>query len=266
MGVVLSVTGLGFSYGRSPVLEDVGFELRGGSVACLVGPNGVGKSTLLKCICRILNPVRGTVSIDSRDVAGMKRSECARIMSYVPQTATVGFPHTVFEEVLIGRRPYVGWRVTRRDTTIVSETLVSMGLGALSGRYHDELSGGERQKVTIARALAQEPQLVVLDEPTSNLDVRRQLEVMGMLQELAAERDILVLVAMHDLNLAARYSDVVLVMSGRTLVAVGPPEAVLTVEQIERTYGVRASVRRDETGRLSILPIAPAPTRVEEAV
>ncbi len=258
MVVTLSVEALSFAYGRATVLDDVGFRLSGGRIACLVGPNGAGKSTLIKCICRVLSPDNGRVLVDDREIGTMKSTDLARIAGYVPQSVGGGFPHTVFDEVLMGRRPYIGWRVSDHDVELVSRTLVFLGLEHLSGRYFDELSGGERQKVTIARALAQEPQMLLLDEPTSNLDVRHQLEVMDILRRLADERGILVLMAMHDLNLAARYSDTILLMRDHAVCATGSPAEVLTSDLIEATYGVRAAIIEGPHDRPHIVPLEPS--------
>lgn len=257
MGVKLSVRDLSFSYGNVRVLNDVSFDLDGGSIACLVGPNGAGKSTLIRCIANVLSPKDGTVRINGADAVRMKPAQLAKTTGYVPQSIRNGFPHTVFDEVLVGRRPYIGWKVADADIGIVSDTLAFLGLAHLSERYFDELSGGERQKVTIARALAQEPAMLLLDEPTSNLDIRHQLEVMEMLTKLAEDQSLLVLMAMHDLNLAARYSDVVLMMRGNTVNAVGHPSEVLVPQAIEATYGVRAQIIDGPLGKPHIVPIEP---------
>jgi len=179
------------------------------------------------------------------------------MVGYVPQSTTEVFPYTVFDIVLMGRRPHIGWRVTGNDVKIVSRTLKFMGIEEFASRYFDELSGGEKQKIAMARALAQEPEVLLLDEPTSNLDIKHQLEVMNIVKKLVWERKISAVMAMHDLNLASRFSDSIVMLKDKKVFKVGDPKSILISENIERVYGVRAEVIKDSKGMPYIMPIEP---------
>jgi iron complex transport system ATP-binding protein len=176
--VILSVQGIHFRYNSSEVLRDVSFDLRPGTILGLLGTNGAGKSTLLKCLNRILRPHRGTVLLDDTEILRLNRNEIAKRMAYVPQRYEQE-ALTVFDAVLLGRKPHIKWGPTRQDLMIVQGVLDVMGLAEHALRPVKTLSGGQAQKVVLARSFAQEPDVLLLDEPTSNLDVRNQLEVMG---------------------------------------------------------------------------------------
>lgn len=254
----LAIGGVSFSYGSINALEDIGMEVEDGELVSLVGPNGSGKSTFLKCINKILKPRTGTILLGESDVKTLGLKELAGVLGYVPQSATHAFPSTVFDAVLLGRRPHVTWGVSVRDKEIVARILVMVGLEGLAMRQFSELSGGERQKVLIARALAQEPQLLLLDEPTSNLDLRHQLQVLGLISKAAKESGISVVMAMHDLNLAFRFSDRMVFLKEGRVYAVGEPRDVLSSDVIRAVYGVEAVVS-EGSGRPHIIPLAPVP-------
>jgi len=245
-----------FSYASTPVLENVCMELAPSEILGIVGPNGAGKSTLLRCIDRILKPKRGSILLDGQDIKEMSRMEIARRMGYVPQTSTRVFPATVFDTVLMGRRPHLGWRSSETDVEKVLEVLKLLGIVEFALRDFNEISGGQQQKVLIARALAQEADILLLDEPTSNLDIRHQLEAMDIIKKLVNEKGISAIMAIHDLNLASRYADRIIMLNGGTIVAAGNPPSVLTPENIKQVYGVEAVVRT-ESGRPYIVPISP---------
>ncbi len=204
--MILEVSNITFSYNSHPVLDGLSFRLEPGVVLGVLGVNGAGKSTLLKCINRILRPGKGAVLIDENDVARMRRSEIAKRVGYVPQRHDED-KLTVFDSVLLGRRPYIEWNATENDLRIVERVIRLMRLEALAMRPIDHLSGGEAQKVVLARALAQEPDLLLLDEPTSNLDLKNQLEVMGHVRRVVKTDGIAAIVSVHDLNLALRFAD-----------------------------------------------------------
>ena len=234
--MILDVQGVEFSYPGRPVLEDITFSLKSGEILAILGKNGTGKTTLLKCINRILKPSGGVVLIDEASTDDLSRKELAQQIAYVEQNR-VGSRATVFNTVLLGRKPYIRWDVTQKDLEIVSQALATLGLTDYALRYLDELSGGELQKVTIARALAQQPQLLLMDEPTSSLDLKNQLEVLNLIEEISHQQGIAVAVAMHDLNLALRYADRFILLKDGEIFAAGDVE-VITPENIEKVYAV----------------------------
>lgn len=251
------VKGLSFRYGTLPALRGVTLEAEEGEITCLVGPNGSGKTTLLRCLDRILRPQRGAIFLDGREIWAFTHREFSRKVSYLPQGPSPVFPLTVFDTVLLGRRPHLGWRVGEGDLRVVSGILRRMGMEKLALRYFDELSGGERQKVLLARALAQEPEVLLLDEPTSNLDLRHQLELLGLLRETVKRGGLTAVMALHDLNLASRFSDRLVLLNRGKVFATGEPGEVLTPENLERVYGVRARRVRGPGGP-HLLPLEPA--------
>lgn len=251
----LAITDLSFGYNGKATIEDVFLEVERGAVVSLVGPNGAGKSTLIKCIDRILRPQRGTVLVDGKAASLMGSKDFSRMMGYVPQSTKEIFPYTVFDIVLMGRRPHIGWRVTGGDVKVVAKTLKFMGIEQFASRYFDELSGGEKQKIAMARAIVQEPEILLLDEPTSNLDIKHQLEVMRTVRLLVEKGRISAIMAMHDLNLASRFSDKIVMLKDGRVFEMGRPESVLIPENIEKVYGVRAEVIKDSTGRPYVMPI-----------
>lgn len=242
--MVLSVNKVEFSYGSVPVLCDVNFEVKRGDFISILGVNGSGKSTLMKCINRILRFKEGMIFVEDRDLKQMKSIEIAQKIGYVPQTSENGFV-TVFDAVLLGRKPYIKWDVSQTDIELTEEILKIMGLEEYSLRYINELSGGELQKVVIARALVQEPQILLLDEPTSDLDLKNQLEVMKILKEVSSTKNIASVVVMHDINLALRYSDKFIILKDGQVFTSGGKE-VITPEIIKKTYGVDVHVTNFE--------------------
>jgi iron complex transport system ATP-binding protein len=252
----LEVKNVEFSYARVPILRDVCIELAASEMLGVVGPNGAGKSTLLRCIDRILNPQKGRILLDEQDIKEMSRLELAKKMGYVPQSVSQVFPATVFDAVLLGRRPHLGWQSSEKDTKMVLEMLQLLNIEDLAMRDINELSGGQQQKVFIARALTQEPDVLLLDEPTSNLDIRHQLEVMGIIKSIVIEKQISAIMAIHDLNLASRYADRIVMMNSGEIFSAGTPASVLTPANIKRVYGVEAEVNNN-SGRPYIVPIRP---------
>jgi iron complex transport system ATP-binding protein len=252
----LKVRNVIFSYSSTKILDDVTMDMDCSEVIGIVGPNGAGKSTLIRCINRILNPQEGRITLDGSDVKDMTRMEIAKVLGYVPQTASHAFSTTVFDIILMGRRPHCGWRCSKSDVKKALEVLKLVGIEHLAMRDFDELSGGQQQKVLVARALSQEPDILLLDEPTSNLDIRQQLETMEIIKNLVREKGISAIMAIHDLNLAARYSDHILMLKNGKVFDVGDPYSVLNAQNIAQVYGVQAAVK-DEGGRPYIVPICP---------
>lgn len=237
----MSVQGVEFTYPSRAVLKEIRFTVEKGDCLAILGPNGVGKSTLLKCVNKILKPQKGTIFIEKDELRKLSRPEVARRIGYVAQRSEGGRV-TVFDAVVLGRKPHLKWDVSREDMEIVHRTLQLMRLDNFALRFLDELSGGELQKVVIARALAQEPQALLLDEPTSNLDLKNQLEVLRIIKGVVAEQNIAAIVTMHDLNLA-RFASKFLLLKGGTVFAAGGFE-VMTPENIEAVYAVPVAVER----------------------
>ncbi|HOB29524.1 MAG: ABC transporter ATP-binding protein [Dethiobacteria bacterium] len=261
----LNVNGICFRYGSRDILQDVELEAKSGEVLAVIGSNGAGKSTLIRCVNRILKPYLGTVLLDGKEIGSFNAKERACMLGYVPQTTKDVFSFNVMETVLMGRKPHVSWGVGKRDLEIVNSVLQRMELVQFAERFLHELSGGERQKVLIARALAQEPEVLLLDEPTSNLDVRYQLEVMELVQSIAQKQGKCVLMVVHDLNLAARFADQILMLKDGTVFAAGAPEDVLIPENIKAVYGVESMIINTELGR-HVITIKPSNTRQESRV
>ena len=253
---MLDARDLRFAYPDRPVLAGVSLTLAPGEVLAVLGPNGAGKSTLLRCLAGALAP-QGRVEIDGVELAAIAPTDRARLLAFVPQHIPAQLPLTVFEAVLMGRRPYLSWRPRPQDLDAVWQALGQLGLTDLAAREFGEISGGQRQKVALARALAQESRLLVMDEPTSSLDLKHQLEVMALLRTLALEQGVGVVLAVHDLNLAARYASRALLLQHGRVFADGRPDAVLTEANIRAVFGV--DVLRVETGACAMLfPLAAA--------
>ena len=256
----LIIKEVSFSYGSFPVLHGLSMEVGDGEVVSVVGPNGSGKSTLLRCAARVLKPRRGVIYLDGKEIAALNGSELAKRLGYVPQAAAEAFPFTVLETVLMGRKPHLKWGVSRRDLAVVGEILRYMGIEQMADRCLGELSGGQRQKVLLARALAQEPEVLLLDEPTASLDIRHQLEVLELVRDLAQRDRRAVVMVMHDLNLAARFADKLILLKDGVIFAAGRPKRVLTAESISAVYGVEAIVTDGNFG-LHVLPLRPITAR-----
>ncbi len=244
--MIINIDGIEFGYSSTPVLKDVTAVLKGPKFISILGPNGVGKSTLIHCINKILTPDTGTVMIDGRDVKEITIKEMAKMVGYVPYSANDTFPLTVVDTVLMGRHPHSHRGSLDSDLDIVYDTLEMLGILDLAMRSFNELSAGQHQKVMLARGLAQEPKILLLDEPTSNLDVRHQLEVAKMLKRLSREKDILVIMICHDINIAAKYSDEIILMHGGSVFDVGTPNEVITSENLRIVYGVDSKVIDDD--------------------
>jgi iron complex transport system ATP-binding protein len=253
--VKLTITDMGFGYSSASVLNDICLELAQAEILGIVGPNGAGKSTLVKCINNILRPQRGSVMLDGQAISQMNQMEIARQIGYVPQSAGHIFPTTVFDTVLMGRRPHASWRSSPQDVNKVVEILELLEISDLAMRNVNELSGGEQQRVMLARALVQEANLLLLDEPTSNLDIKHQLEVLDTITRLVDERNLSVIMVIHDLNLASRYTDRVMMLKQGRIFAVGDPVSVFTPENIFHVYGVEALVKH-ESGIPYVMPIS----------
>ncbi|MCR4430863.1 MAG: ABC transporter ATP-binding protein [Tepidanaerobacteraceae bacterium] len=240
--MILSVNGLKFKYPGRRVFQDIDFSVEKGDCLAILGTNGVGKSTLLKCINRILKPQSGAVYIQEDEIFKLSRNELAQKVGYVAQKHESA-RLTVFDAVLLGRKPYIKWDASPKDMEITRRTLKLLDLEDYSLRYLDELSGGELQKVVIARALAQEPNILLLDEPTSNLDLKNQVEVIDIIKKVVKSQQIAAIVTMHDINLAIRFADKFIFLKNGTIFEAGGVE-IITPENIESVYSIRVAVEK----------------------
>lgn len=236
---------MSFSYASVPVLEHVCLDLSQAQFISIIGPNGVGKSTLIHCVNKILSPTLGSVLLDGKSIKNYHQKEVAQHVGYVPYTSSDTFPLTVVDTVLLGRHPHAGWKTSDEDLEIVYETLKQLEIEDLAMRHFNELSAGQHQKVMLARGLVQRPEILLLDEPTSNLDIKHQLGISKLLRKLSREKNIMVIMISHDLNIAAKYSDNVIMMHKGGIYAVGTPAEVLTRENIMHVYGVDCDIVDD---------------------
>lgn len=235
--------------------KDISFSLPSGILVGVIGPNGCGKTTMMRCINRMHEPTSGDILIDGRTVLDQTPAQIARLVSNVPAEMKASFGLTVFETVMLGRYPYLEnmWWETDEDETLVVDTLKKFGIAHLQDRALNMLSSGERQRVMIAKAYVQQPRLMLVDEPTSHLDMKYKLEVMEYLKAMV-KKDMTILVAEHDISLMARYCDLCVIMKKGELVAIGDPKKIITEELIRSVYDVDASVGFDKDGELFVLP------------
>jgi iron complex transport system ATP-binding protein len=253
---IVSARGVDFSYYNGLVLQDVSLSLAPGSMTSLIGPNGSGKTTLVKMLCGLLKPKRGQVTLAAEDMSRLSHKEISRQIALVPQELSVPFDFTVYEMVMLGRTPYVRHLrgISPHDLDIVQRMLQLTATERLAHRPYNELSGGEQQRVIIAMALAQEPRVLLLDEPVVHLDVNHQIEVLELIRRLNRETGLTVLATMHDLNLASLYFDRLVLLNEGKVVASGTPGEVLREDIIRRVF--RAEVR------IQPHPIRPRPQLV----
>ena len=242
----IKIDGMEFGYSSVPVLKDIVLDLEGPQFVTIIGPNGVGKSTLIHCMNKVLKPSKGTVLVNDQDVSDMKLKDIAKIIGYVPYTSSDTFPLSVVDTVLMGRSPHTGWKPKEADLNIVYNVLKLLDIDDLAMRPFNELSAGQHQRVMLARGLAQDPQILLLDEPTSNLDIRHQLEVTRLLRDLSRTQDLLVVMISHDINISAKFSDRMILLKGGTIFATGTPDEVITENNIREAYGVESEVIRYE--------------------
>ena len=252
MTTKLKVSDIEVSYGDMPIVRGVSFEVAAGDFVAIVGPNGSGKTTLLRALSRALRPAKGAVYLDEREVYGLSSRALAREMAVVPQETNIAFEFTALEVVLMGRSPHLGRFSIEgpRDLEIAREAMTQTDTLHIANRPINELSGGERQRVIIARALAQQPEVILLDEPTSHLDINYQVEVLELVRRLSREKQITVLAVLHDLNLSAQYCDWMMMLRDGEIYAAGKPQDALTADNVRAVYGADVWVRKHPaTGR-----------------
>lgn len=236
-----------FSYNRKKqILKHIDLELPSNKFIAVLGPNGCGKTTTVKQINQILRAQEGTVSIDGRPVRDYTNAELAKIVAYVPQMTSGVMNGSVMDTVMLGRRPYIQWKPSDTDIEIVAKTLMRFRLDHLSQRQFNQLSGGQKQTVLIARAFAQTPEIYLFDEPVSFLDVRNQLEIMTAARELVDNDGKTVIMVVHDLNMALRFADHVVIMKEGQVFAQGTPQETITEENILSVYGTHAEIKNGE--------------------
>lgn len=238
----LQIENINFGYKTKHILNDVCLDVEFGKVVSIIGPNGSGKTTFIKCINKILKPKRGSVKLNGEDIYLMKQEDIAKKIAYVPQMTNDFFSGTVMDLVIMGRKPYINWNISDEDVKIVLDILDSMDIIHLADKFYSELSGGQKQKVLIARALAQDADVYLLDEPTSFLDIKNQIEVMQMSRELAKIGKIVIIVV-HDLNMAMKYSDKILLLENGNVISQGKPKDVLTQKNIKKVYDVDVDIK-----------------------
>lgn len=242
MSLKIEAQDLGVSYGDNLIWEHINLTIDQPGLISILGPNGVGKSTFMYTINKILEPTSGRVLLDGKDVMELSYKDIAKRVAYVPQASGETFAMTVMDTVLMGRYPHSGYTVTQEDMEIAADSLQKMHMGKFAMRNFNELSAGQHQRVMIARGLAQMPDLLMLDEPTSNLDIYHQLYTMKLLRDLAHERNITVLVICHDLNVAAKFSDRVIMFCKGKVYSDGPADETLTADTIKDVYGVTSDI------------------------
>jgi len=237
---MIKINNLNFSYGKRRILDAINLSFEASQIVSLVGPNGSGKSTLLKCLCRILKSTDNTIFIDGKALEYYSRREMAQLIAYVPQQPALNLAVSVIDAVKIGRSPYIGYTLSKNDEIIVFEVIEQLGLTEHAFRSLRELSGGERQRVLLSRVIAQQARILLLDEPTSALDLKNQLEMATLLRAIQKQQQLTVIVAIHDLNLAARFSDSVVQLKQGKIYAHGSWNETMTEQSILEIYGVQA--------------------------
>ena len=239
----IKLDSLEFGYNpKNPVLKDISHIFDTPEFICIMGPNGVGKSTLIHCINKILAPTGGAVYINGKDTQGMKLKEVANEVGYVPASSEDSFPLTVVDTVMVGLQNDYKFGVRKEDLQQVYDILNTLSIEHLAMRDFNELSAGQHQKVMLARGLVRSPPVVLLDEPTSNLDIRHQIEVTKILSEMPKKKNSIVIMISHDINITAKYADKILMISGGGIYSYGTPSEVLTKEALRDVYGVDADI------------------------
>lgn len=254
MEKIISVKSLDVGYDKKTVVNQINIEGLQGQMICLLGPNGSGKTTILRTLAGLLSPINGYVEVNGYDIKNIKRSDIAKQLSVVLTDSVSPRLMTVYDIVSMGRSPYTNFfgRLSNDDKRIIEEALLTVSADKLKARYINELSDGEKQKVMIARALVQEPRLIILDEPTSHLDIRHKIEVIRILQKLVSEKNITVILSLHDIDLAIKGCKTVLLIKDNEVIAQGSPEDVIKDGSIDKLYDVSGAVYNELLGAIEI--------------
>ncbi|MGL5785546.1 MAG: ABC transporter ATP-binding protein [Bacteroidales bacterium] len=237
----IDIEDVSFRYDSVDALNEVNVNIERGDLAVILGPNGSGKSTLLKCMDGILKIRNGAIRLDEKSLVNFSTEQISRVIAYIPQYEEGLTGMNVFDAVLLGRKPYIRWRPSDSDLQLVASVLRAFDLDKLAMRHVDALSGGQRQRVMIARAIAQEPSVLLLDEPTANLDLHHQMKVMELLDGLS-KKGITIVVTMHDINLAARFCTQALMLRNGIVFASGNREKVFTAGNIEALFDIKVNI------------------------
>ncbi len=242
--VNLEIEKITLDYGQQPVIKDLSFQLHSGELLGLLGPNGCGKTSIIKAVSRVLSPSAGRILLDGKELTRIPRNELARFMGVVPQNPYLPETFSVFEVVILGRNPYLGLfsGETARDIAVVWQAMERADITHLAKRRIGELSGGEKQRVTIARVLAQEPQVILMDEPTANLDISQQQDILDLISGMCGEKNIAGLIAIHDLNIAAQYCTRILMLKNGQMYAEGTPGEVITAENVREVFAAETTI------------------------
>jgi len=238
----LVINNVEFGYRNKKVLKSICTNIKKKEIVGIVGPNGAGKSTLIRAIDRLIHPQKGNIILDDTDMSKMTLNSISKKVGYVPQNTAHKFPASVFDTVMMGRSPYLGWKSSESDVEKVLDVLELLSIQEFAMRDVNQLSGGEYQRVIIARALVQEPSILLLDEPTSDLDILHQLEVMDIVKQIVNDRKISAIFVIHDLNLCSRYADRIIMMKDGKVFSEGNPSHVITKDNVEVVYGVESQI------------------------
>ncbi len=253
---ILSIEHVDFRYGENKILNDVSFSVNPGDICGLLGPNGSGKTTLLKCINRILENEKGTIRINGRDIGGLSRREIAGLISVVPQELDIMFPFTVMQMVLMGGNGRFGFSGIpgRKDYSDAMEVLEELNIAHLAERRYNRLSGGEKQMALIARALFQRTEIMLLDEPISHLDFKRQYTIMELIKKITADKNLTTVITLHDPNIAGRYCNRLIMLNDGRIVHQGLRDKVFHAKSLEAIYDMRIKIEYTNTGAEYVLP------------
>ena len=266
MNMTITAKNLNHSFGENIVLRNVSFHVPKRDFFIIIGPNGSGKTTLMKIISGILKPQNGELKILNRSIDQYHRKALARTIAFVPQMTFADFPFTVTEIVLMGRSPYLGMLGLEgeNDLEIANQAIAFTGLENLAHRKLDQLSGGEQQRVFIARAICQEPDIILLDEPTASLDLAYQVRVMDLMEKLKTEKGITIVMVSHDVNLAAMYADHLLLLHNGHVMCQGLPNEVITYQTLEAAYGCTLLVDESPLGKSPRVTLVPRKYSIRE--
>jgi len=250
----LELKNLSFAYTvDKPVLHNINLKsIKKSELTALIGPNATGKSTFFKCLSGILKAPQSEIKVSDSKMTFEDKKKWNQTICYMPQSFTSNAALTVFDVVLLARKNLLGWKINDADIEIVAETINKLNIDHLSELYIGDLSGGQQQMVSIAQAIVRQPEVFLLDEPTSALDLRHQLEIMSIIKEVTKTRNIISVVALHDLNLAARFADNLILMRDGEIVITGAPDKVLASDQLSETYGVNIEIQKTNNGNTTV--------------